>query len=64
MIDKNTLLGEASIRKRGVRGKNIILQKIGNFMGSRLDKREIDWGREIQAKAFVILQDLTRIPHA
>jgi len=31
IIDKNSLLGEASIRKRGVGGKDIILQKIGNF---------------------------------
>jgi hypothetical protein len=44
MIDKNSLLGEASIRKRGVGGKNIIFQKIGNFMGSTLDKRDNDWG--------------------
>jgi hypothetical protein len=43
IIDKNSLLGEASIRKKGVVGKNKIAQNIGSFMGSRLDKRGIHW---------------------
>jgi hypothetical protein len=43
IIDKISLLVEASIRKRGVGGKNKIPQNIGSFMGSRLDKRGIHW---------------------
>jgi hypothetical protein len=53
IIDKNSLLGGPSIRKRGVGGKNKISQNIESFMGSRLDKREIHWG-EIRAKAFAL----------
>jgi hypothetical protein len=44
IIDKNSLLGEASIRKGGVGGKNKIPQNMGSFMRSALDKREIHWG--------------------
>jgi hypothetical protein len=51
ITDKSPLLGEASIRKRGVGGKNKIPHNRGSFMGTRLNKREIHRG-EIRAKAF------------
>jgi len=40
IIDKISLLVEASIRKRGVGGKNKIPQNIGSFMGSSWAKEE------------------------
>jgi hypothetical protein len=50
IIDKNSALGEASIRKRGVGGKNKIPQNIGSFLGNRLDIKKNPLGRKIQAR--------------